>query len=266
MIKLGSIGIFGVLVATQVMLVGCGSGESSSGGGLGSPPDFVALEGKLTQPSGTFAAGQEGAVQDGFGNQSAAAQGSPFGGGSGTSSTKSNGDLTTQSLHPLDGTNTCPGLENGGQGTCACPNGGSLDYDVPANVAGKPGQDPNGTVDQTVSLVAHTCGTNADQTVDGSIYWKIKNPPPMQLFSVHLKMTGKTTASYDVEYLNKNGVVTFAVEVADGHVLVSAKGNWDKSTKTGTLVITDKNDTWTCEMVSGKGTCKSAKGESRSVG
>jgi len=89
--KFGVLAIFGVLVASQA---GCGSSDESGGGsGGGGPPDFVALEGKLTQPDGTFAAGQEAAVQNGFGEQSTAAQGNPFGGGSGSSSSPTFADL-----------------------------------------------------------------------------------------------------------------------------------------------------------------------------
>lgn len=265
--KFGLAVLVSVIAAVQV---GCAedSGGSQGGGAAGGPPDFAALENKLTQPTGTFSSGQEGSVADGFGSQSDSAQNNPFGGGSsGTSSQQSAGEIALQTLQPLESSNsTCPGLQQGGKGSCACPNGGTLDYDVPANVTGRPGEDAQGSIDQTVSLVAHTCGTEADQMVDGSIYWKIKSPPPMQLFSVHLKLSGRQTARYDVDYLNKNGVVTFAVDVADGRVLVSAKGSWDKKSKTGTLVITDKSDTWTCTLTNGKGTCTSAAGATRNVG
>lgn len=263
--KFGLLVLLGVLASTQV---GCGDGGAGGTSGGGSAPDFNALQTKLTQPSGTFGAGQEGALQDGFAKQSEAAQSNPFGGGSssGSSSTRSFGELSIRTIHPLDTAGSCEGLEGGGKGSCACPNGGTLAYDIPANMNGKPGEDPSGSIDETVSIVASACGMDADQTLDGSVYWKIKNPPPMQLFSIHLKLTGKQTASYDVDYLNKDGVVTFAVDVADGTVLVSAKGNWDKNTKTGTLVITDKNETWTCEMTNGKGSCTSDKGVTRQVG
>jgi hypothetical protein len=261
--KVGGFCAIGLLVS--MTLVGCGSDGASSSGGAGAAPDFVALEGRLTQPSGTFAAGQEGAVQDAFGTQSTAAQGNPFGGGSGGTTTTKSVSLSPQSLHILAGAGDCAGLTSGGgKGSCACSNGGSIDFDVPAGAAGQPAQ-ATGSIDQTISINAHACVEGA-QTVDGSIFYKVKSPPPMQLFSVHLNMTGTKTARYDVDYLLKDGVITFAVDVADGRVLVSAKGNWNQATKSGTLVVTDKNDTWTCTLTSGKGTCTSAKGATRNVG
>jgi hypothetical protein len=228
----------------------------------------MALESRLSQPTGTFASGQENSVADGFGAQSESAQGNPFGGSSsGMSSSQSAGELALQTLQPLEGSNTsCAGLQEGGKGSCACPNGGSLEFDLPSKVSGRPGQHAQGTIDQTVSIVARTCGMQANQMVDGSIYWKIKNPPPMQVFSVHLKLTGAKTANYDVDYMYKDGVITFAVDVADGRLLVSAKGSWDKGSKTGTLVIRDKSNTWTCNLTNGKGTCTSDAGATRTVG
>src|SRR5436190_818649 len=113
MTKVCLLAIVGVLAASQI---GCGSGNDSGGGGGGSAPDFDALEGRLTAPSGTFAAGQEGSVQDAFGSQSTAAQGNPFGSSSGSNSTKSVGGLSIQNLHPLDNSNACASLKDGGKG------------------------------------------------------------------------------------------------------------------------------------------------------
>lgn len=265
---MSKIWIAAVVGAFAVTQIGCGSDEESGTGGSGAP-DFVALEGKLTQPTGTLAPGQESSVQDAFGAQTEAASGNPFGGGgasSGTSTTQSADALSTLALGPLNTSSSCSGFQQGGSGTCSCPNGGSITYDIPATTQGKPGENPNGTIDQTVSIIANQCGTSADQTVHGSIYWKLKNPPPMQLFSVHVAITGRSAGKYDVEYLYKDGVITFAVDVADGRVLVSAKGGWNKATKTGTLTIKDKNETWTCSLTNGKGTCTSDKGASRNVG
>src|SRR4051794_22228507 len=115
MTKIGLLALVSILASTQM---GCGSSDEGAAGGPRAPPDFDALEGRLTAPSGTFAAGQEGAVQDAFGNQSTAAQGNPFGGSSsGSSSTKSLGGLSPQDLHPLDATTSCGELKGGGKGS-----------------------------------------------------------------------------------------------------------------------------------------------------
>lgn len=252
----------GIVALLGAFAVGCGGGdESSSGGGAGSPPDFGAIEGRLTQPSGTFAPGQENAAMDGFGTQSAATEQNPLGGSSGSTAGKSAGELSIQTVSPLADPQ-CQQLQNGGKGTCACPGGGSIAYDVPAN-AGQTSS--NGAIDQTISVQANNC-VSGDQTVNGSIYMKIKNPPPMQLFSIHIAITGRDAGKYDVDYMYKDGMITFAVDVADGRVLVSAKGSWDSKTKTGTLVIRDKSETWTCEMTNGKGQCTSSGGTVRKVG
>src|SRR5262245_6173493 len=77
-------------------LVGCSSDESSSSGsgGAGTPPNFDTLQTTLTTPTGTFAAGTESNVADGFNKQSGAMT-------NGLSALDSGGSSTTQSFGGL---------------------------------------------------------------------------------------------------------------------------------------------------------------------
>ena len=59
-----------------------------------------------------------------------------------------------------------------------------------------------------------------------------------------------------------NGVYStwYSVQVADGNVVIS--GTWNSVTKTGSLTITDKTGTITCNGTDGKTvTCKGPNGE-----
>lgn len=256
-----TLALFGMVAVTATGM-GCSSSDSGGGSGTGGAPDFGALEERLTKPSGTFDESQASPVLDGYGQQNeSATSGNPFGGSS--SSTQSAG-LAIQA----EGS-ACNNLGQGGQGSCSCPSGGTLTWDMPQG-SSMQSQNSSGAIDQTVSIVASAC-SDGKQTIDGSIYYKIKSVKQdrsdlFMLYAIHVKLSGTRTGQYDVDYLYKNGVITFAVDVKDGKVLVSAKGNWNKNTKTGTLTITDKNTTWTCEAVNGKGTCKNTAGETRNFG
>jgi hypothetical protein len=253
--------VFAAVLATT----GCSSSDnapadSSSGSGA---PDFAALETKLTTPTGTFTAEQGTSIRDELSKQLRAGGQSllPSPGGT-SSSTKSLGQLSPASLHPLGNGPSCAAPNpQGGSQTCPCAEGGTLTIDLPAIVVG-----PGGRIDETTTARANACATSVDRTVDGTVYAHLESPPLVGVVSIHLVVSGKESAHFDVDYLVKNGVTTYAIDVADGQVLVSIKGKWDDRTETGTYVVVDKNETWTCNLTKGKGECTSASGATRTIG
>lgn len=237
------------------LLIACG-GDDSSSSSSGGVPDFNTLKTELTVPTGTMAAGEEGAVADGLSKSQESQSGSPFGG------------VGTSSLKPQAACNE--GSFQGGQsGTCDCPGGGSITFDL-SGMQQAQQQQQGGNVNYTVSYSANAC-VDDGQTMDGSVYWHYEgNTQTPQdaffIYAIHLSLSGKRTARYDIDYLYQNGKVVFKVDVKDGSVLVSAEGNWNRETKTGSFTVKDKNETWTCTAENGKGECKSEKGTVRSFG
>ena len=270
---MGKIGI--ILWASAISmagLVGCGSSKSSSASGPAGAPDFAALKATLTTPTGTLQPGSEGTVAGGFSKQSTAStDGSPFGGSS--ASPKSlQGQLALESLHTLSGPSSCPGLDQGGTGTCACPGGGSLDYNVPVGGFGSlSGKNKSGPVDITLGLTANSCVDESGGSFNGKFFVNAKstkadNSDLVLVESIHLAITGgKKPGQYDVDLLLDLSTspqrIVFAVDVPDGKVLVS--GSWDAATKTGTITITDKTGTTTCTAMNGMGSCKGVDGKLR---
>ena len=125
---------------------------------------------------------------------------------------------------------------------------------------------PGGSLTFTTSAQAKACATSADRTVDGTAYVHLGGSPIVEIVSIHLVVSGTESGHFDVDYQLKNGVTTYAIDVADGRVLVSIKGSWDDSTQSGTFVVVDKNDTWTCNLTNGKGQCTGTSGATRTIG
>lgn len=249
---------------TLAVAVGCGSAATSA-------PDFNSLETTLTKPTGTLAPGAEPAVIGGYNDQASNANDSAF--GASATLDAAPGGLAASSLAPLETPTSqwCPALDANQSGSCNCPGGGTLTFDLSAiaSLAGKgKDQPPMGPIDAVVSISASKCSMD-EKSIDGSLYYKIKALQAdlkdlFLLYALHYTET-PPEKKVDVDYLLQGGKVTFAIQVQDGTVLVSAQGNWDKSTKTGTLVVTDKNVTWTCTLVNAKGTCSDGKGTTRNV-
>ena len=83
----------------------------------------------------------------------------------------------------------------------------------------------------------------------------------MMLFDLHLVATAKgQTEKIDADFEYLNGKYWFSVGVNDGAVVVSSDSSWDATTKTGTIYVKDRNESWTCTFTNGKGTCTSDKG------
>jgi hypothetical protein len=260
MIKIGTMAC--AAVGALAIMAGCSSSSSDSGGGGGAAagaPDFSVIETKLTKPTGTFDTTQTAVVTDSFGTQMSAAESNPFGGSGSTTTTKSfGGELAFQTVHPNSLSASCPGLQSGGAGSCPCDSG-SISYSLPPGGFASDPSKVAGPINVSIDLTASACA-DTGSVYDGGIHIKEKSlladhSDLFLLYDIHLTVTGAKPGKYDIDYLLKNGVITFAVAVKDGTVLIAAKGSWDKSTKTGSFTITDKDGTWTCTAVSGKGSC-----------
>ena len=258
------------LALVSVSAVGC---SSASNDPFGATPDFQQVEAKFNAPTGTFASGSESQVISGL-TQQRAAQNGGFGiGSTGSSQSASSGGTTAKSLRFLDvngGAAFCPALQSGAEsGSCACPSGGSLAYDMSGmqqmrNYHG-------GSVDVTLKVRAEGCTMN-DASLDGTEFAKIKSSGTpskadlLMLFDLHMTATVKgQTERIDADFEYLNGKFWFSIGVNDGTVTVSSDSSWDSATKSGTIVVKDRNETWTCTFSGGKGTCASDKGPSRDV-
>jgi hypothetical protein len=255
---------------------GCSSSSnSSSSDPFGPPPDFGHVEAQFSTPTGTFAQGSEGNVISGLNDQKKASTGGfAVGAAPSTGTATKSVNVELQSLKALDmngGTGFCAALQSGAeQGSCSCPNGGSLAYDMSGmkQLQGYRG----GPIDVTMRVRANACAV-PEALIDGTEFINIKssNTPSAQdmkmLFDLHLTVTPVkgTPEKVDADFEYLNGKFWFSVTVNDGNVVVGSE-TWDATTSSGTLVVRDRSETWTCTFTSGRGTCTSDHGASRDVG
>lgn len=142
-----NIGLVGVAIVGFLGIVGCGSSEDASGGAKGASATTSAARARFTSgPTATLTKANGSRALSETKRQGAsgagALKGNPLGGSDG-SSTKS---LATRSLHILGGDepplteagasssvgSTCADIAaDKDKGSCACPGGGKLAYDVP---------------------------------------------------------------------------------------------------------------------------------------
>jgi hypothetical protein len=264
-------------VFAGLLVVGCSSGGSTADP-YGPTPDFTAIQSRFDSPTGTFAKGSESSVFDGFVQQTQN-QSSSFGiGGVGTS-TSSGGTTTikSQALHILGGNTTssfCPSLASGlnaGQdsGSCACPSGGSLLWEIDGLEQSKASAQNGGPVNVIAKVRAMQCSVQ-NETVEGTEFAEIKSSGApsasdlLMLLDVHLVATGAVSLKLDADFEYNNGQFWFSVTVNDGNVVVGSE-SYNSTTKTGTIIVRDRNDTWTCTLANGTGTCTSQRGDSRQI-
>jgi hypothetical protein len=252
-------------------LVGCSSSTSStsSGGSSAGAPNFDNLQTTLTTPTGTFAAGSEAKVVDGFGQKVASMTGGlSFLGGGSESSTKSESDLAFAALNILAET-SCDALKAAsGTGTCACATSGTVAYEIPAGGLDGLDSKSDAPVDGTLSLRPSACN-DGKKTVDGSLYIRVKKTNAKNgliIYSIRLSIVGgEKPGTYDVDVLfeSKDGksTIVFAVDVPDGKVLVS--GSYDANTGNGSITIKDKQGEYTCTATNGVGKCNTPDGKTR---
>src|SRR5205823_2645911 len=151
----------------------------------------------------------------------------------------------------------CPAVVNAaksgqdGTGSCACPDGGDLAWDLEGLQSSKQSLQSGGPVDVTVRVLVSGCRVKTAE-VDGSEFVKMKSrgtPSAKDLLlleDIHLSATnGSVHAQIDADFEFLDGKMWLSVSVNDGNVAV-ATAAWDSSTKTGTITVRDRNATWTC--------------------
>ena len=260
-------------VATAALALAIGGCGSSSGGGdgLGGGPDFAAVQARFDKPDGTFSSGNAAQVlQHGTDGSSSTADLNLAGGS--TSSTGSSTTTKSMGLQLLDAASVrpssspfgaCSALASGQRsGSCACPAGGSIDYDITGS--GQAGAGTNGVM----SFRMNACASG-DTTIDGTEYIDIhsdtsdqQHPLYSMLLAIDATVTNAGVSKHiDLQWRYSNGVTEIAVKVDDGWVVVGISSS--ANGQSGTWSVRDKNGSWTCTLANGHGTCSGSNGETR---
>jgi hypothetical protein len=261
---------FGVVLGCVCLSAfGCSSTSSDP---FGPTPDFGHVVAQFQAPSGTFAKGSESGVVSSLNAQKKTSSNGFSMGGAPSTSTQSVRGFQLQSLRTLDangGTSWCAALQSGAEsGSCSCPNGGSLQYDMSGmqQLQGYKG----GPIDVTLKLRANACSAGG-ASIDGTEFMNMRSSgtPSAQdltmLIDLHLTASvGGQTERLDADFEYDNGKYWFSITVDDGNVVVGSE-TWSSDTNSGTIVIKDKNETWTCTLTNGKGSCTSDHGGTRDV-
>jgi hypothetical protein len=267
----------GVLVGS--LAVGCSSSGSSDP--YGATPDFTAIQSRFDTPTGTFAKGSENSVFGGYAqqmqNQSSSGIGSIGIGGVGASSSSGAGTIQAQALHVLGGGiagRFCAALSlslSAGQasGSCSCPSGGAIQWELDGLEQSKASVESGGPVDVVAKVRAAQCAVETE-AVDGTEFAEMKSAGApsandlLMLLDVHLVATGTVALKVDADFEYVNGLSWASVSVNDGNVVVGS-GSYNAATRTGTLVVRDRSDNWTCTLVNGTGTCTGQIGGPRPI-
>jgi hypothetical protein len=270
-----------VAVTTASALIGC-SGSSSSQNPYGTQPDFNQLQASFTNPTGTFTSDKAAGVFSTFNNDDTA--NSPLGaatsvGGIGGASA---GTTQMMSLHILGGggqpmstssdLSWCSALSAGEtEGSCGCPSGGDLYW----NFEGISTLESNtSSVDATLEIAAKSCsldGANVNGTEFLHIEGNFASASPTDyemVYAIDLTETApnvSVTIDMDAAIIDGNEWVLVAVSDGSVAVSVSAEGSWDSSSGTGSIQVKDRNDTWSCQLVNGAGTCTGTAGATITV-
>lgn len=231
--------------------VACGSSDNDGNGGLGGAPDFTQVNARFDHPDGTLSNDNIGSVLSS--KQSASNADLGVGGTSGSAS--------SQSIRFLDNdvTGSCAAFRNGQQsGSCACPNGGSFDYEIQA--AGGQG---NGQ--STMSFHLNACAMDK-AVANGTeyIHAETTGSGAATQYSMLIVVDVSVTADGKTENVNlqerfSNGKFELAAKVDDGWVSVSY--GYDQASGNSTITIKDKNGTWSCAGNSQSYTCSGSNGQ-----
>jgi hypothetical protein len=275
----------GIVIAASilgVLAVGCSS-SSSSNDPFGSAPDFGSIQQQFKSPSGSFA-GHEAKTFSGYGAQQdngSVVSGFSFGGAS-TGASYGAWRLQSLGIRPQDDNTFCA-IGQGQSTSCACPGGGTLEWDVSGLQQYSDAIQKGGTIDATVKIAASNCkSADGSESVDGRAFENLKGTVPAAgsattaptdftiIMDAHFTAVTKEKGSvkvdidFEVGFQNGQNTTMYSVQVDDGNVVVS--GNWDSATKTGTITITDKSGTVTCVATDGKtAVCTGSGGKSATV-
>jgi hypothetical protein len=235
------------------LLAGCGSGSQPDP--FGPEPDYGAIKAQLDHPTGTFAPGTEKTVLSTYSSQQTSASTYSFG-------------SATQTSGQANGTaNSWCSAMAGGQtsGSCSCPNGGSLVYDIPTPAQSSQSIDVTekarfqACIDQGVTLdgteFVHVHESTASGAQQPSDFWMI--------LDAHLTATTQgMTEQVVMDALFDTSGMWISISVNDGSVAVGLTAS---GTAQGgaTYTVRDRNETWTCTVNNGAGSCTSSLGNTR---
>lgn len=280
--KAGGLMVTGVVVG--MFAVGCGSSSASSDP-YGGTPDFANIQQEFKAPTGTFA-GHETATFNAYAQQqqnSSNLSGFSLGGGASGQSFV-NYRLRSLGITPMSDGASCNVLASGSgdTGSCACPGGGSIQYDISGLKDYANAEAKGGKIDATIKMSANACkSADGTESVDGKIFENFRGTVPAAgtatdpttadfaiIFDAHVTaVSPSATAKVDLDFelTTINGVYSeyYLVHIDDGTVVVS--GTWDANSKTGSLTITDKNGSWTCSSNDGKTATCTGTGGSKTV-
>jgi hypothetical protein len=276
--KVGGIVLAGSIAGIAMM--GCSSSSASSDP-FGGTPDFANIQEQFSKPTGSLK-GNETAAFNAYAqqqtNSGAALSGFSLGGGASADSYKSF-RLQTLGIEPQSGA-SCNFAANGGgeTGSCDCPGGGTITYDLSGLRQYGEAIQKGGKVDATVKFSANACkSADGSESIDGKIFENFRGTVPAGgkidktsdfaiVIDAHMTSVtaskGTVKADIDLMISTINGVYStwYSVQVSDGNVVVS--GSWNSATKTGSVTVTDKNGTTTCTATDGKtAVCKGPNGE-----
>lgn len=268
-------------VCLAAALTGCSSGSSSSDS-FGAEPDYASIQQRFTAPTGTVPADKMSALFARYSEQRASSSLAGMGGatsfvpGGATRSTTATTGVHSQALQLLDvaqsGGSTsprCSALEHGDvTGSCACPDGGSFDYDFSGVLSV---QKTSGPIDASLKVRFDACHAH-DVAIDGREFVRIHadrggsivDPKSLSMLMVadFTVSKGAENHTVDLAVLVDKGEIVMALKVDDGWVTVRAT-TASAAAGGGSFVVRDRNGSWTCTVVSGAGTCHNDAGETR---
>lgn len=259
----------GAAAAVTSIMLACGS---SSDDPFGPEPSYADIKAQFDHPTGTFAAGSEKSIFSTYDGQANANTAYNVLGSQTGSSTPSTTMQASHGLRILGGVGNastwCGALQQGqASGSCGCPQGGTFVYDLSGI---EQARQQSGVVDVTAKLRFEACAVD-QATVDGREFLHMHADSSAggqladfyMLLDAHLTATAPDQkATIDLEALFDNGGFWASIKVNDGNVAVATTTG---GTQNGKVVVKDRNETWTCALTNGAGTCTSDKGGSRQI-
>lgn len=256
----------------SVVVAGCSGSDSSDP--FGAEPDYASVQQRIASPTGTVSERNMASIFSRYSEQRDMSALGNVGLGTSTSTstntaTGSTATTHSQALRILGGSNgltsSCTALAHGSvTGDCACPSGGSFTYDFSGL---RSVQQSSGPIDASLKVRFDGCHMN-DVGLDGRefVHFHVnRGGASVDLSSLDLILLADLTVSKAAEKhsielaaLVRQGEMEIAVAVDDGWVTIKATSSG--GTNSGTVVVRDRNGTWTCDVANGSGTCHDAAG------
>ncbi|MBX3185780.1 MAG: hypothetical protein KF819_02145 [Labilithrix sp.] len=251
------------------LVAGCGTD-------FGDDPDYASIDQRFAAPNGTLTEKNAATLFDRYSSNAKSAGELDVSGASklgGASAPQSSG-LGPRALKVLDlgseGASSSKGficndiMSGDMSGSCDCPNGGSFDYDFEDFEDVRSSSDP---IDVSLKTRFNACTMGAT-SIDGRQFVRLQTSRGLTSGAGSLGLSMMMIADFRVTHGGKthavdlvaryvDGKMEMALSVDDGFITVKSSGD-------GKFVVRDRNGTWTCDVIGGKGECKNDSGETRS--